>query len=419
MVVDEIIGDEGASQNGSALRTAPAGGAANDSSDAETFDGDDATEHAADTSSAGYSSSAFNKPTATLRGGSGGAAKCSPTWSQRTPPVTVAGPTAMGASGAPLAGQQSLVLRQDASPTDSKRQTSSRALVVRSAAHGGPRPSPSEPQHVRVLFLQMDLLPMSLQQYLARRQPGSYCLPLGAAAGSAVALQERQRNLSIMLDVLNGLAFVHDRGLVHRDIKPANIFIDPSSLHACLGDFGLSKVAEDIGSDDEEGDAKDTAAAADCGDNAAAAIAAGGSSEPSPLVAPIAASSKAFEAATAAAHTVGAHTVGVGSPLYAAPEQVAGQRCDARCDAFAAGIMFVELYYDFSTASERIAVLRAAGEGRIDSAVLCALPELLIAAALCRQRPRDRLTAAEARRQVRIRYLEVTAALEDVTTQID
>eukprot|EP01060_Flectonema_neradi_P038016 TRINITY_DN7857_c1_g1_i1.p1 TRINITY_DN7857_c1_g1~~TRINITY_DN7857_c1_g1_i1.p1 ORF type:complete len:880 (+),score=101.15 TRINITY_DN7857_c1_g1_i1:96-2735(+) len=43
-----------------------------------------------------------------------------------------------------------------------------------------------------------------------------------------------------LLDILNGLAFAHSRGLIHRDIKPANMLVD-SNGRCKLADFGLCK----------------------------------------------------------------------------------------------------------------------------------------------------------------------------------
>jgi serine/threonine-protein kinase len=45
--------------------------------------------------------------------------------------------------------------------------------------------------------------------------------------------------LAIMIDVLQGLAFAHKRGIVHRDIKPANVRVDLEG-RARLMDFGIA-----------------------------------------------------------------------------------------------------------------------------------------------------------------------------------
>lgn len=97
----------------------------------------------------------------------------------------------------------------------------------------------------------------------------------------------------VMRQLLTALAFVHESGLVHRDVKPANVFLSDSKEGAAvrLLDFGLAKFAA------PESDQK---------------------------------------ALTQAGQVFG-------TPLYMAPEQVAGQEADARVDVYAAGIVFFEM----------------------------------------------------------------------------
>ena len=48
--------------------------------------------------------------------------------------------------------------------------------------------------------------------------------------------------LDITIDILNGLAYAHRRGIIHRDIKPANIRIDEDG-HAKIMDFGVARLS--------------------------------------------------------------------------------------------------------------------------------------------------------------------------------
>ncbi|CAG8469559.1 14925_t:CDS:2 [Gigaspora margarita] len=53
-----------------------------------------------------------------------------------------------------------------------------------------------------------------------------------------------KEKLSIILDIAVGLYQIHDKGIVHRDFHPGNIFLDSSI--SCIGDFGLSQVADSL-----------------------------------------------------------------------------------------------------------------------------------------------------------------------------
>lgn len=87
------------------------------------------------------------------------------------------------------------------------------------------------------------------------------------------------RAVSYILQVCDGLSYAHARDIVHRDIKPANLLITPDD-HLKVVDFGIAKL-------------------------------------------------------------VGAQITGsgvsMGTPLYMAPEQVAGRHVDHRADIFAVG----------------------------------------------------------------------------------
>lgn len=56
---------------------------------------------------------------------------------------------------------------------------------------------------------------------------------------------ETQAAVSMMLSVLDGLQFVHDRGVLHRDVKPHNIYMTNSG-RVILLDFGAARQAAGV-----------------------------------------------------------------------------------------------------------------------------------------------------------------------------
>ncbi|KAM3955318.1 eukaryotic translation initiation factor 2 alpha kinase Gcn2 [Aphomia sociella] len=87
-----------------------------------------------------------------------------------------------------------------------------------------PRPLSIRPN--QVLYIQMEFC-----EKHTLRQAIDNCL-----------YQEYIRAWRLFREIVEGLAHVHQRGMIHRDLKPVNIFLD-SNDHVKIGDFGLATKA--------------------------------------------------------------------------------------------------------------------------------------------------------------------------------
>ena len=50
-----------------------------------------------------------------------------------------------------------------------------------------------------------------------------------------------KQNIEILIQILEGILFLHSKGTLHCDIKPKNVLLD-DKLNTKLTDLGLSKV---------------------------------------------------------------------------------------------------------------------------------------------------------------------------------
>uniref|UniRef100_A0A8B9RNL8 non-specific serine/threonine protein kinase n=1 Tax=Astyanax mexicanus TaxID=7994 RepID=A0A8B9RNL8_ASTMX len=127
-------------------------------------------------------------------------------------------------------------------------------------------------------------------------------------------------------EILDGIAYIHEQGMIHRDLKPVNIFLD-SHDHVKIGDFGL---------------ATDHPATAIDDNNSALVL----KSDPT-----------------------GNMTGMVGTALYVSPEVQGNTKAtyNQKVDLFSLGIILFEMSYrPMATASERITVLSQLRKESID-----------------------------------------------------
>ena len=150
-------------------------------------------------------------------------------------------------------------------------------------------------------FMAMELLEgESLRELIAEHGPhdssGTSHLPL-------------PKILDIAIQIATGLEAAHEKGIVHRDIKPANIFVTRRGQVKIL-DFGLAKVTE----------------------------AAAGYPEmdrPEPVA--------VLRRDSPADHLLSRTGITMGTAAYMSPEQVRGEKLDARTDLFSFGLVLFEM----------------------------------------------------------------------------
>jgi eukaryotic-like serine/threonine-protein kinase len=154
-------------------------------------------------------------------------------------------------------------------------------------------------------FLVMQLLEgHTLREPISAAGPGNPPLELG-------------KLLDLTLQILDGLDAAHQRGIIHRDIKPANIFVTCEGQAKIL-DFGLAKLASPLSAEGDEPERISSGAGAQQTTR-----------ESAPLATPDLHLSRTG--------------VAMGTAGYMSPEQVRGEKLDARTDLFSFGVVLYEM----------------------------------------------------------------------------
>ncbi|KPP65481.1 eukaryotic translation initiation factor 2-alpha kinase 1-like, partial [Scleropages formosus] len=141
-----------------------------------------------------------------------------------------------------------------------------------------------EVQFHLMLYIQMQLCELSLRDWILERN--SRFREEQASSADSFMCVNTEKTFKIFRSILEGVQYIHSRGIMHRDLKPRNIFLHGLDCHVKIGDFGLA--CKDIIVDAIEHKPH-------CSQNS-------GSS----------------------------HTTGVGTFVYAAPEQLEGSHYDSK-----------------------------------------------------------------------------------------
>ncbi|XP_037766149.1 eukaryotic translation initiation factor 2-alpha kinase 1 isoform X4 [Chelonia mydas] len=170
-----------------------------------------------------------------------------------------------------------------------------------------------EMEYCLMLHIQMQLCDISLWDWIVDRN--KRCGPYH--------LVDVSWTLKFFQELLEGVYYIHSKGVMHRDIKPRNVFLHGSDHHVKIGDFGLA-----------------------CRDLI--------QENPNHWL-------------TTEKINGLKHTSGVGTCLYASPEQLQGSHYDFKSDMYSVGVILLELFQPFGTEMERTKILTSLRNGNVPS----------------------------------------------------
>ncbi|XP_045156056.1 eukaryotic translation initiation factor 2-alpha kinase 1 [Echinops telfairi] len=170
-------------------------------------------------------------------------------------------------------------------------------------------------QYHLMLHMQMQLCELSLWDWITERNRSCReCVEAASCPYVMVSVATK-----IFQELVEGVCYIHNMGIMHRDLKPRNIFLHGPDQQVKIGDFGLA--CTDILQKTSDWTQRNGKAAT--------------------------------------------HTSRVGTSLYASPEQLEGSDYDAKSDMYSLGVILLELFQPFGTEMERAEVLTDLRAGQI------------------------------------------------------
>ncbi|XP_051530582.1 eukaryotic translation initiation factor 2-alpha kinase 1 isoform X3 [Myxocyprinus asiaticus] len=172
-----------------------------------------------------------------------------------------------------------------------------------------------------MLYIQMQLCERSLKDWIQERNTRT--MEELSISQDPCESADCEQALNIFKKILEGVEYIHSRGIMHRDLKPRNIFLHGPECHVKIGDFGLA--CKNIIMDKHD--------------------------------------QLPYNSKTV--NTDLSHTRGVGTFVYAAPEQLEGSNYDSMSDMYSIGVIALELFQPFGTEMERVHTLGELRKGQV------------------------------------------------------